>query len=267
MWVQSPLPVQILCINIDMNKIDVVIPCIHRNIYTLQLCVEGLRKNVIDPINNIYVISPKNDDILNICKQLNIININEIEVVGFEKQELISFFGSRSGWYYQQFIKLNGDKVVETDNYLAIDSDHILLNKHQFIDNDKYVFYYSDEYHIPYFILIKKIFDNKYDKHCKYSFISDKMIFNKQYLNELKNEITNIHNNDFISVILQSSDSSTSFSEFETYGTWLSYNYPDKIKLLSCNRLMSFNKLNLSYDELQNKYKNYLSVTEFALAT
>jgi hypothetical protein len=65
----------------------------------------------------------------------------------------------RSGWYFQQFLKMAYAYKCQCGHYLIWDSDTIPLNKIIFWDNNgKCLFTMKTEYHIPYFKTIKKLF-------------------------------------------------------------------------------------------------------------
>ena len=248
--------------------IDVITPAIKQDLKMLDKSIDSVRKYVIDGINDIYVISPNDSEIKSFCDKKGVIMIDEIDVVGFAKNDFNIGNNSRNGWLYQQLIKLNGDKIAKTDNFLVIDSDHVLLKPHIFFDG-KYHFYTSNDYHEPYFRAIEKLFNGKYKKEINKCFIIDKMIFNKNMLSSMKNEIELINKDTWTNSIIKSyfKGSFSGFSEYETYGTY----FTNKNKMFELHdglTYMSFNKSieDMNISELSEKYNNYMSITEHKYA-
>lgn len=136
--------------------------------------------------------------------------------------------GIRYGWYVQQFIKMgfSQSKYCDTDYYLSWDADTIPLREICFFKDDKVCISMKDEYHQPYFDLIKKILGNISIN--EKSYIAEHMMFSKQIMLELISEIQNadVDGANWIDKIINSTDVSelNSFSEFETYGNYC-YNY------------------------------------------
>ncbi len=245
--------------------IDVLIPAINDDIYMLNKTIYSVKRNVKDVVNEIFIISPQDDNIKKLCSENKVTFINEIEYIGFGKNDFEIKNRNRNGWLYQQLLKMNGDKISSTNNFLVIDADHILLKPHEFCSNDSFIFFTSKEYHLPYFMAIDKLFKQRYKKKIQESFISDKMIFNKRILSEMKHEIEEIHEKEWFNAIFDSYDKSSfcGFSEFETYGTYILSKYPSLVRTQDCNRLMCFEKRieNMSFNEIKTEFSQYDSIT------
>ena len=247
-----------------------IIPCVEDDIPMLSLCVEGIKKNVADDIRNIYVVAPFNENIREFCAKNELLFIDEISVTKYSKKALnkkanIGKYG-REGWLFQQLIKLNADRIATTDNFLVVDSDHVLLSEHRFRENGKYNFYMGTEYHAPYFSVIDKLFNGKYKKNVNLSFITDKMLFNKDYMFLMKAEMEECCGVEWEDAIVNNYyDNPSGFSEFETYGTYIFNTHNEKCSLMLENRYMSPKSENLrkiTYEEVAKKYSEYDSVTE-----
>ncbi len=132
-------------INCDKNiSIDIVIPTISKDFDTLSLLIESL-KYLQHKVNKIYIVSPNDKKIVNFCKEKNIIFINELDVLGFGKNKIEYKVNGldRSGWLFQQLLKLSGDNFTELSDYLVIDSDTIFVNNNCFIEGEKYIFFHK----------------------------------------------------------------------------------------------------------------------------
>ena len=243
---------------------DVIIPCCDVDTPLLYKSVQGIRENVLDGVGTIYLVGTERLE--QISKNLNCEYVNEINFMSFSKECLINCSLARCGWFFQQLIKFSGDNLAKTDDFLIFDADHILLKPHKFVENGKYIFYMTDEFHEPYFATIKKLLGETYTKKVKNSFISDKMVLNKKILNEMKTDIAKRSKFPWIKSIVKSYPKGefSGFSEFETYGTYIFDNYSDLVETKNANRKLLFDG-DISYSsfqEIKDKYSDYNSITQ-----
>lgn len=153
---------------------------------------------------------------------------------GMTMDSLRSLFSSmgrdtmRTGWYFQQFIKMAfaTSDFCDTDYYLSWDSDTIPLRKMEFFNQKgKPYFTMKTEHHNPYFVAIERLLG--ISKTNGRSYISENMMFNKAIMTELINKIqSNVHvkgdmwYEKIIYALEPESVSPMGFSEFETYGNY-----------------------------------------------
>jgi hypothetical protein len=148
--------------------------------------------------------------------------------VGFETKLAlkISAAGSkRYGWYLQQLIKLQALKdSVDFDRVVIWDADTVPLRNLDFFDehgNCKY--YWSNEYHLPYFLNIDRLL--QLDKVAPYSFIAQSFPIIRKQIDAFFVYLENMHSDNWHDAILESIDFSESsgFSEYEVLGTFVSH--------------------------------------------
>lgn len=209
------------------EPIDVIIPIIAKDLETLPLCLEGVRHCVEHPIKDIYIVAPDDAAIKEFCSSNNLKFIHEESVLGFGPKDMgmtITFPDgktiNRSGWLFQQFIKLSGN-VGTCRHYLCIDADHILIHPHSFLSDDgKTVFYMSYEEVQPYYDNIHKLFPDM--QLASLSYVDHKMLFDKQRLATLHQQLEKGGEKPWYQVIMDSYDRSqqSGFSEFELYGNY-----------------------------------------------
>lgn len=131
----------------------------------------------------------------------------------------------RTGWYFQQLLKFGVSRLSRTDNYVVVDADTIFIKKTSLTRGNKYLLRRSIEYHRPYFETYSKLFGYFPDRQL--SFISNYMIFSKQIVSELLSKLEERFNQKWYDAILSSiGDGLSTFSEFETYGNYLSKYHP-----------------------------------------
>lgn len=170
----------------------------------------------------------------------NVVFINEDHLyAGMTFRKIKEFFVERgmapslTGWFLQQFLKLAYSYVCEDDYYLTWDADTIPLQPIDMINPDthKPFFDMKPEYIEPYFNTIRNLLGM--EKTEEESFIAEHMLFHVETVKDLLYKIEQrgcINGATFWEKILHASDFSVqgnAFSEFETYGTFCEYYYPD----------------------------------------
>ena len=242
-------------------KIDVLIPAIPRDFEVLAYTVESIREYVQHPLGIIYVVSPYSEKVVQFCSHHNCQFIDEKLLLPVSKDQINYFVNGddRSGWIYQQLLKLSGDKICTQENFLVFDADTVLIQPTVFEVDGKIIYYCSDEYHAPYFDLFSKLF--RTNLKFSLSFINHYMLFNKTLLKHLKSTIEYNFNKDWWVPIINNLDITTasSFSEYETYGNFVYLNYSKSMKFsywsninLKRNQLDKFNELK---NKLSKKYR------------
>jgi len=217
----------------DDTAIDVVIPTISKDTEILETVLESL-KHVSQKINNIYIVSQKATDYIDLCKKYHCEFIDEEKVLGYGKDQIkyVVKNRDRSGWIFQQLLKLSADSFISSKNYLAIDSDTVLVKRHSFIEGEKFIFRQSEEWNEIYFRTFEKIFGYKIKNQS--SSICHMMLFNVEKVREMRSEIEKTNLKKWDQVILDLIDTSRQiyFSEFETYSNWMAIHYPQNVKFI-----------------------------------
>ena len=262
------------CKNCSKESIDVIIPTTAKDYGLLPYVIRSL-KNVCQPINKIFIISDDNQIITDLCKKNGCNFIDEKKVLGYGKEKIAyrdAFSTDRSGWLFQQLLKLSGDTIVEKENYLVLDSDTVLINKHNFIKNEKFIFSQDAGYNKAYFnafnFIFKRIAPNKLMTTCHM------MIFNKKKLKEMKTEMENIHARRWDEIIIATKNldknESSCHSEYDTYPNWLLMRHPSAVEQkpfynrgLAKAELLSNQNISASLDNLKIKYGNKYNSISF----
>lgn len=199
---------------IGYNKIVIIGPADVKSI------VDGWEYNNIEYINE--------DQLYTELSYNNVKNlINERVVDGAAAR--------RTGWYLQQFLKMAYATVCEEGNYLVWDADTLpLRNVHMVNEAGKNVFHVKTEYNKAYFDTMQRLVPDLIKKN-NYSFIAEHMIINKDIMLKLIDEIEankSLSGDSFWEKIIYAVDENelkgSGFSEFETYGTYVSERYPDR---------------------------------------
>lgn len=212
-------------------KVDVLMPIIEKDLVTLPFALEGIRKHLRHPVNDIFLIAPESSKIRAFCREQKCKYVLEDTVLPIEKKDIdyVCKGLDRSGWLFQQFLKLFGDTICSQDHFLVLDADTILVRPQVFIADHKMVLLHSDEHHDPYFELYWKLFG--VNTSTSLSFVAHQMLFNRWKLKEMRDAIENRHKKTWYTAILSLMDKTqfSAFSEYETYGQWMLQTYPEDI--------------------------------------
>ncbi|MCM1235285.1 MAG: DUF6492 family protein [Ruminococcus flavefaciens] len=142
----------------------------------------------------------------------------------------------RTGWYFQQFLKMGYARYCEDSYYLIWDADTAPLEKVDMFEGGHPLFDIKTEKHLPFFHTIASIFPDM-DKVIEGSFVSEHMVVNRDIMSTLILDIENnphLQGREWYERILRAIEVSelpqSGFSEFETYGTYCTVRYPGQYR-------------------------------------
>lgn len=144
-----------------------------------------------------------------------------------------------TGWYYQQFLKMQYSYICEDEYYLVWDGDTIPCKSFtMFYEDDKTPFFdLKREFHEEYFVTMEKLLPGIH-KCIEPSFISEHMLMKCEFMQSLILDImknSRLVGDTFYERILRCIDVdklvSNSFSEFETYGSYVCLKYFNSYRL------------------------------------
>ena len=249
---------------------DIVIPLGPNELSRINEQIQHVKKNVVG-YRNIYIISVEPNIIIDGC-----IIIDE-RIFEFKINDIPSYFikyngkNNRNGWYLQQLLKLYAGFTINgiLDNYLVIDADVFFLNKISFLENDKYIFTTSDEYHIPYFTHMNKLHES-FEKNHNKSGIAHHMMYNKNLIKEMFQLVENKYNNKFWVIFIENVEEHKKYpinriesgaSEYELYFNFMIKYHNDKIII----RRLNWSNISVSHykNNIYDKNKDYVSVCEW----
>lgn len=147
-----------------------------------------------------------------------------------------------TGWYYQQFLKMQYAFVCKEDYYLIWDGDTVPCKPFSMFREDGLPYLdLKQEYHEEYFHTIGNLFPGMRKSIAK-SFISEHMLIRCDIMKQLIWDIMGSSTNDTAKNHIQTQSPfyekilrairpgqimNTAFSEFETYGTYVTFRYTD----------------------------------------
>jgi hypothetical protein len=216
------------------NLFDIVIPVGPNDFEVIGLQLEYTRKNIIG-YRNIYLIC--SDDTLKID---GCITISE-NIFPFSLNTVSEHLGKskRNGWYLQQLLKLYSGLIIPgiLDKYLVIDADTFFLKPTVFYENNKSIYNYSTENHLPYFTHIEKLHPNLRKIYHNRSGICHHMMFETRYIKQMFNMIEQEHNDIFYKIFLKNvtEKEGSGASEYELYFNYMLLKHPEEITIRKLN--------------------------------
>lgn len=211
---------------VDAFDIVITVGPNDKDIITKQ--IEYTKKNIIG-YRNIYLICY--DPTINID---GCITIDE-NIFPFTKKTVEEIHGKleRNGWYLQQLLKLYAGLIIPDilERYLVIDSDTFFLKPTLFIENNKCLYNFGSEYHLPYFKHMERMDKDLIKVDLFKSGICHHMMFETKYIKHLFDKIENMYKDNFYYIFLKfvSEKSGSGASEYEIYFNYMLKNNPDKI--------------------------------------
>jgi len=215
------------------SKIDVFIPAIVRDLEILKYVIDSIRVNILHPVDRIFIVGPHYEDLIKLCDKKGCTFIDENTLLPFSKDH-INYKprnSDRSGWLYQQLLKLNCDKICQNEYILIADADTVFARPQSFEHEGKIIFDVSSELHRPYYQIYNRLLNKS--PYYYISFVSHHMLFQKSKLIAIKNSIEDIHKMKWFDAILNHIDYNeiSSFSEYELYGHYMLSNFKKEIIL------------------------------------
>jgi tetratricopeptide (TPR) repeat protein len=245
-------------------KLDILIPAVEKDLETLPLTIDSVRNNLKHPIGKIIVIAPDSQKLKAVCESKDCEFLLEDSVLSISKKDIHYTVKDldRSGWLFQQLIKLSGDSISSEEYYLAIDADTVLIRPQVVEVNGKIVLLYSDEHHQPYFDLYKRIFGVR--TKTDLSFVGHHMVFKKSFIKEFREHIQKNAEN-WVSALFRHIDFSqmSGMSEYELYGQWLLQNKGEEIVQEYFFNSSLGRPIYYSLEELQSKLSKFYRSVSF----
>ena len=217
---------------------DIIIPVASKDVAFVPRVVKYIRKNLKEA-DTIYVISNiRNRKSLNgslsVFDKCEFIDENNL-LPGLDYRRVQELLWAKDkslsvGWFFQQFLKFGfGLTEFAQTYYLSWDADTLPLRDIPFFKDGHPLFTMKYEYNDNYFRTIERLIGIK--KNTDFSYIAEHMLFNKEVMRNLiaEIEVSDIPGSNWIEKIINAGNyeaGKPTFSEFETYGTYVHEKYP-----------------------------------------
>jgi len=213
-------------------EVDVLIPAIDQELDVLPHVISGIRRNLRHPVRRVVVVAPPSARMKKLCADCACTYIDESECLPIAKSSIRyrPQGMERSGWLYQQLLKLYSDVICDAEAVLVVDADTVLAKPQVFEQNHKITMLFSDEYHYPYFEAYKRLLHEL--PTARASFVAHVMLFKSEWLRSLRYEIEQRNSMPWYDAIIACMDPEelSAFSEYETYGNFVFSRFGSEIK-------------------------------------
>ncbi len=213
-----------------LKSMDVIIPVHEKDLKVGLFAIRAIKFFSLNLVKHVYVVgNAKLKDKL----PKNVVFVDELQL-GLPNKFDLNYIDStglnRSGWLFQQFIKLSADRISSSEFIFILDADTIFLQPVLWIDKrGRSLLFYSDEYHLPYGEFITRVFPDwiRYPL----SFVSHQILFRRDFLIDVKSQIEVKFNQPIYSVILDNCDlkEMSCFSEYELIGNYLVHHQKNNV--------------------------------------
>ncbi len=215
--------------------IDVVIPAHEKDLDTLNHCIEGVRRNVVD-VRRIIIISKE--------KYTDKAEWFDEALFPFSFKEIASLAKGGAGWHFQQLLKLYSPLVIPSisENVLIVDSDTVFLRKVKFFSDEGLPLYNlskdrdldKSKFHQDSYKHIAKILpeiDQKLPENFRnISGICHHMLFQKHIIEVLFKRVEELDRigDPFYKVFLKNSETACGVAEYNLYFYFLISLHPQE---------------------------------------
>ena len=214
--------------------VTLVMPLHPKDLWIAPFAIKYAQKNVYHPISETLIISAADDGINEWVSREGLTWVDENQILGYSKEEMKATlperFHYRAGWIFQQLLKMGVVEQLQTEAFLVVDSDTLLLRPKVFLSDGLLRLGYSHERNLLY----RKSYHELLGQKCPSlpSHVTHYMFGEKNIVLELRKEIEKGSGKKWDQTILELVDSSiwtekerkirpfNYFSEYETYANF-----------------------------------------------
>lgn len=245
-----------------MNKhlYDIVVVAHEKDFNNIKFIVEYAAKNL--NFNSIHLIvnepkSFKDMPLLSTLTTKPVYIHHEENVLKINKSKV----AYRPNWIYQMLLKMF-QNVTESNNFLIIEADCIILKPIPFFIDNKTIFYtpVRDQNHPPYFEFNRQILN--IDREYNHTFISEFIMYDKKIVKEM---LKCAHCNcveDFVELIYKNVSENCYPADYELYGNFCYKYYRNNISIKTLNEHWSGRDINQYPSYTDSEIKHLISINQ-----
>jgi glycosyltransferase involved in cell wall biosynthesis len=237
--------------------LDVVYVATDRDIDTMALSVESVRRNLLHPVRDVLFIAPfESSSLRSLARNLGARFVDEDDVMPVRKKDIrYAVDGvSRQGWLFQQLLKFAAAEIVGSDRYLVVDADTVLVRPQAFVRPSGDLLLHSSEFHGPYVEAYCRLVNEP--AKTMLSSVNHHMMFNVARVRSLLAHGETEHGAEWPLAILNATDLgiASGFSEYLAYGLWCLSRYESEtVREYGFNKSLTRDCL-APLDELTGRY-------------
>ena len=225
-------------------EIAVFIPVAPKDFDKISICVGSLRRYLLNPIHQIIVCGKDDLELRRLCKELQCSFVDESTIAPIKKSDIQILVDGidRSGWVFQQILKLSLFKCVKVDNALIWDADTCLNRRMLFAFDGVSVIEYDPHFHYPYFSSASKLLGGI--PNLGVEFTCHKLLVNRRYLQEMFDLIEQNCNQKWFDAYINAFDTNelSSISDYAVYSLFMLSKHPDRVFLQHWRNIAEYDK-------------------------
>ena len=202
--------------------LDVLIPAAEIDWGVLSVAIDGVKRNLAHPVGTIWIVTALGSKAAKVADEQGCEVVDERDVLPIRRDDIDYHFGSvdRSGWLFQQLLKLTADTISSSDHVLVIDADTVMIRPQSFTCGNKVVLFHSGEYHPPYFEAYRAVTGQA--PATRVSCTTHHMVLRRESLQGLKALMERHRSVPWWQAVLDTCvyESVSGFSEYEVYGNY-----------------------------------------------
>ncbi len=202
--------------------LDVFIPAAEHDWDVLGVAIEAVQRHLAHPVETIWVVTALGSKSARIAEELGCHVVDEDRILPIVRADIDYRVGSldRSGWLFQQLLKLSADTISPQETVLVLDADTVLVRPQSFTSSGRPVLFHSSEYHEPYFHAYQAV--TGLEPASRVSCTTHHMLMNRRVLASVKALMEETRSVPWWQAVLDCCDYSSisGFSEYELYGNY-----------------------------------------------
>jgi hypothetical protein len=203
-------------------RLDVIIPVAEADCDVLRVTIEGVTRNLAHPVGTIWAVTALGSKAAKVADDLGCEVVDERGVLPITRDDIRYQFGSfdRSGWLFQQLLKLSADTISPENHVLVLDADTVMIRPQAFTSGGRVVLFHASEYNRPYFEAYRAV--TGLEPATRLSCTTHNMVMRRDLLVGLKALMEERRSVPWWQAVLDTCvyETMSGFSEYEVYGNF-----------------------------------------------
>jgi Family of unknown function (DUF6492) len=202
--------------------LDVIIPVAEADCDVLGVTIEAVMRNLAHPVGTIWAVTAPGSKAAKVADDLGCEVVDERGVLPITRDDISYQFGSfdRSGWLFQQLLKLSADTISPENHVLILDADTVMIRPQTFTSGGRVVLFHAFEYNPTYFEAYRSV--TGLEPATRLSCTTHHMVMRRDLLVGLKELMEKRRSVPWWQAVLDTCvyETMSGFSEYEVYGNF-----------------------------------------------
>lgn len=251
--------------------ISVMIPCVQKDLPFLATCIEGVKRNTVNTIDHISIITNCPDLIRSVVDETILI----VDEANYLPQAIRNFIEAKipethQGWVTKQILVMYFVYMSDLDGVLTVDADTIMLKPRTFLYGRTQLIFPVVEYASHDAITTSRTWKQD-GTSLGISFKSHHMLMQPRIVREMFDSLGGFESGSIAWLDSTLSKEWLPFSEFHSYATWIINRHSNQVKLSRWGNLrvsrtriatrLATNDTSALYGYIEANFPDYNSVS------